>query len=118
MDNSTLGTIYALKHATKEYDETVIDYWSELTGTPAKYYGEASLTDIAISCMLDYMETADKPRFVLWCLFNYMHFDYKHLFKSDKDFDARVRDAIWTTLALTQVRDDNGFINGFRELDE
>ena len=118
MKDSTLGTVYALKHGNKELDEVVIDYWSELTGTPAKYYGKEILMDIAIDVLRDYISTADNPSFVLWELFNYMHFDCKSLYKVEKEFDDRVRDAIWTTLVMTQVRDNEKYVNGFRELEE
>lgn len=118
MEDSTLGTIYALKHADKSYDEAVIDFWSEYTETPAKYYGKEVLMDIATNAIRDYISTADNPSYVLYMLFDYMHFDCKSLWKVDKDFDDRVRDAIWTTLALTQVRRDGKYINGFRELDK
>lgn len=116
MKDSTIGTIYALKHSSTPYNEAVIDYWSEYTGTPAKYYGKEILMDIAINALRDYISTADNPSYVLWELFNHMHFDCKHLYKVDKEFDDRVRDAIWITLAMTQVRDENGYVNGFREL--
>ena len=119
MDNSTIKTIYALKNGDKSFDEVVIDYWSEYTGTPAKYYGKQALMDIAVMLIRDYIATADDPSYVLMELFNYMRFDYKHLWKSDKEFDDRVRDAIWTTLVITRVKDGNGnFVNGFRELDD
>ena len=116
MTDSTLGTIYALKHTKVGYDEAAIEFWSKLTETPPKYYGQENLVNIAVECILDYISTADNPRFVLWELFQYMRFDCKHIAKNDMSFDDRVRNAIWTTLALTQVRDDYGFVNGFREL--
>ena len=117
MTDTTLSTIYAIKHAITGYDEAVIDFWSKYTNTPAKYYGTEQLLDISISTLLDYIETADNPRYVLWCLFQYIHFDCKHLYKNEKSFDDRVRDGIWTTLALTQVKNSDGnFVNGFREM--
>lgn len=116
MEDSTIGTIYALKHNSKPYDEAVINYWSNYTDTPAKYYGKDTLMDIATNTLRDYIKTADNPSYVLWELFNYMHFDCQHLYKVDKEFDDRVRDAIWATLTMTQVRDKNGYVNGFREL--
>lgn len=118
MDNSTLGTIYTLKHSKKEYDEAVIDYWSEYTDTPAKYYGKEILMDIAVKTIRDYISTADNPSYVLYNLFDCMHFDCKSLWKVDKDFDDRVRNAIWNTLVMSQVKNSDGnYINGFRELD-
>lgn len=119
MKDSTIGTIYALKRSDKPYDEAVIDYWSEYTGTPAKYYGKEILMNIAIDAIRDYISTADNPSFVLYELFEYMHFDCKHLYKIDKEFDDRVREAIWTTLVMTQVRNlDGNYVNGFRKLDD
>lgn len=118
MDNSTIGTIYALKHGDKSYDDTVAEYWSDLTGTPIKYYGEMNLTKIAQNVFTDYIKTADNPSYELWNLFDNMRFDYNRLYKCDDSFDKRVRNAIWAALVGTRVRNDNGFVNGFRELEE
>ena len=118
MDNSTLGTIYALKQSGKPYDEAAIDFWSEYTGTPAKYYGERNLMMIAENVFTDYIKTADNPSYELWNFFDCMRFDYKCLYKSEESFDKRVRNAIWSALASTRVRNNNGFVNGFRELEE
>ena len=117
MDNSTLGTIYALKHTNKEYDEAVIDWWSEYTGTPAEHYGEESLTKIAQNVFADYIKTADNPSFEVWNLFDSMRFDYKLLYKPEGSFDKRVRNAIWVALVGTRVRNNGNYINGFRELE-
>ena len=74
---------------------------------------------IATDAIKDYINTANNPSFVLYELFDYMHFDCKHLYKIEKDFDDRVSEAIWTTLVMTQVRDKNGnYVNGFRKLEE
>lgn len=118
MKNSTLGTIYALKHCETIYDEAVINWWSEYTGTPAKHYTKEHLMDFAVDVIRDYISTADNPSFVLYELFDYMHFDCKHLLKRESEFDDRVRNAIWATLAGTQVRNKNGFVNGFREMED
>lgn len=118
MQDSTIGTIYALKHTKIGYDESVIEFWSKYTDTPPNHYRKEQLMDIAIQCILDYIETADNPRFVSWELFQHMRFDCKSIIKNDQSFDDRVRTAIWATLAGVQVRDKNGFVNGFRDLPE
>lgn len=118
MTDVTLGLIYALKHRDKSYDEAVIDFYSKLSGTDPKYYGKETLVNIAIDAIRDYISTADNPSFVLYELFEYMHFDCKRLYKIEKDFDDRVREAIWATLEMTRVRDNGGYVNGFRDLKE
>lgn len=118
MDDSTIGTIYALKHADKEYDEAVTDYWSKYTGTPAKHYGEESLTKIAQSVFIDYIKTADNPSFEVWNLFDSIRFNYKLLHTPKESFDKRMRDAIWIALVRTTVRRNGNYVNGFRELND
>jgi hypothetical protein len=118
MEDSTLGTIYAIKHNShKDYEEAVIDFWAEYTGTPAQYYHERILMDIAESTFRDFIATADNPSFVMWELFGHLKFDCKSFIKSEESFDKRVRNAIWKTFAGLQVRDSNGYINGFREME-
>lgn len=121
MKNSTIRTIYALKKGCKSFDDVVTDYWSEYSGVPAKYYDKRTLMDIAVAILRDYISTADNPSYVLFELFDYMRFDCKHFYNTyeNKEFDDRVRYAIWTTLAMTDVVDENGnFVNGFRELND
>lgn len=117
MEDSTLGTIYAIKHSHKDPEEAVIDFWSEYTGTPAQYYHERILMDIAESTFRDFIATADNPSFVMWELFENMRFDCKNFYKSEESFDKRVRNAIWNTFAGLQVRNSDGYVNGFRELE-
>ena len=118
MDNSTIGTIYALKNGDKSFDKVVAEYWSNRTGIPVEYYDERTLMDIAQGLFLDYISTADNPRYEIWNLFDNMRFDYRSFCKSEESFDKRVRDAIWTTLMFTDVRDKGEFVNGFRELND
>lgn len=119
MEDSTIGTIYALKHVDKSYDDSVIEFWSKYTETPPEYYRTETLMKIAKMVMEDYMNTADNPRLVMYCLLENMRFDCEHLIKEEETFDDRVRRAIWETLTMTKVKDDNGnYVNGFRELEE
>ena len=118
MEDSTLGTIYALKHTEKDYDKTVIDYWSEYTGTPVSHYEEESLTKIARNVFIDYIQTADNPSCDLENLFSGMPFDYKPFQRKHSTFDKTIRNAIWSALVCTRVRKDGNYVNGFRELKE
>ena len=118
MEDSTIRTIYALKNGDKSFDEVVAEYWSNYTGVPTEYYGENTLMQIAQGVFLDYINTADNPRYEIWNLFDNMRFDYKSICKSEDSFDKRIRNAIWTTLVLTDVRDKGEFVNGFRELND
>lgn len=118
MNNTTLGLIYALKQENSSFDDIVINFYSKLCDVDPKYYGKETLMDIATNAIRDYISTADNPSFVLFELFDCMHFDCKHLYKIEKDFDDRVREAIWTTLALTAVKNNGKYVNGFRDLNE
>lgn len=118
MEKSTIGTIYALKNGNKSFDEVVAEYWSNYTGTPIEYYKERDLMHIVQNVFLDYISTADNPKYEVWNLFNNMWFDCDRLCKCTDDFDKRIRNAIYTTLILTDVMDGNRFVNGFRELDD
>lgn len=119
MDNSTIRTIYELKKENMSFDDAVAEYWSNYSGTPIECYDEGVLMRIAENVFLDYIGTADNPRYEIWNLFDNMRFDYKRFYKqSEFDFDKRVRYAIWATLANTDVRNNGEFVNGFRELDD
>ena len=118
MKKSTIKTIYALKSADKPFDEVIAEYWSNYTGTPIEYYRERDLMRIAQDVFLDYISTADNPKYEVWHLFNNMWFDCDRLCKCTNDFDKRIRNAIYTTLILAEVRDGNGYVNGFIELDD
>lgn len=117
MKDSTMQTIYALKKGDMSFDDAVAEYWSKHTGTPIQYYDEGFLTKIAEDVFLDYISTADNPKYEVWNLFDNMRFDYKRFYKqSELSFDKRIRNAIWTTLVFTDVKNNDGFVNGFREL--
>lgn len=118
MLNSTIETIYALKNGDKPFDKAVAEYWSKYSGCPVEYYDERILMRIAQEVFLDYIHTADNPRYEVWNLFENMRFDCNRLYKSEDSFDNRIRNAIWTTLMLTDVRNNDGFVNGFRELED
>ena len=113
MKNSTIRLIYALKNNHKTYDVTVSEYLSDKTGISVEYFNDEVLAKIAQDAFLDYISTADNPRYEVWNLFNNMW-----LFNDNRSFDKRAGNAIWATLALTDVRDRNGFVNGFRELND
>lgn len=116
MNKSTIETIYALKSSNKSYDEVITEYWSKHTGVPIEYYKERDLMRIVQSVFLDYISTADNPKYEVWNLFENMWFDCDRLCKCTDDFDKRIRNAIYTTLILTDVRDGHGYVNGFRDI--
>ena len=116
MKDSTIGTIYALKSGDKSFDEVVTEYWSKYTGTPIEAYNERTLMRIVENVFLDYISKADKPKYEVRKLFENMWFDCDRFCKCTDDFDKRIRNAVYTTLILTDVMDGNGFVNGFREI--
>lgn len=119
MKDVTLSVIYAIKQRQGSYDKAVIDFYSKYSGCDPKWYGKEILMRIAVDTIRDYMSTVDNPSFLLWELFEFMHFDCKRLHPIvGQDFDDRVREAIWTTLEMQQVRDNGEYVNGFRDLEE
>lgn len=118
MEKSTLGTIYALKQGEGTYDERVAKYWSEYTGTPIKRYDNFALTEIAQDVFCDYIKTADMPNYEVERMFNFIPFDYRLIYPlPDESFDSKIRNAIWSALALTRIKKDDKYINGFEDFE-
>ena len=112
MLDSTIKTIYALKQNYREMamnggDTIVKPLWAEITGTPIEGFNDLTMTNLAKGIFMDYLKTADNPYFEVQSLLNGLPSS------SPEEF----RNAIWSTLALTSVKDKKGnFLNGFKDI--
>lgn len=116
MLDSTIKTIYTLKDNYFKIrnggaDKIVAQFWSEFTGTPIEGFNDLTMTNLAKGIFMDYLKTADDPYLEVQSLLNGLPSS------SPEEF----RNAIWSTLALTSVKNKNdnyvNYVNGFRELD-
>ena len=111
MEQRTLNIINILKGNTKYYGiyddvdaiEAIKQYMADECAYKAEWYTEKDMFDILYTAMLEYLDHCDKPSFFMWCLKDVMR---KH------NWDMYHAIAVVFS-AYTQVRDDNGYINGF-----
>ena len=106
MDDLTLELIYALKHQNYGKStllEETIAFLSDYTCTPARCYNEAEMKRISQLCFVDYLRTARNPAYEVQRFFDILNR------KGDST------KAILECLRSVQVRDKNGYINGFRD---
>lgn len=109
MDNLTLNLIYALKQRRFEKGtliEEAIAFLSEYTITPPQYYTDSEMERISQMVFVEYLRTARNPAFEVERFFEIQN---RH---------RNTTLAILECLRNTQVRDEHGFINGFREGDK
>lgn len=107
MDDLTLGVIYAVKHrdhGKKTLTEEAAAFLSKYTETPIQYYTTSEMDRIAKMLFIDYLKTARNPAFEVDRLF--------HPIGTRNITDA---ENIFVCLSLTRVKDESGYINGFRE---
>ncbi len=100
----TLEWIYALKRRDENtLTERTIGFLSEYSGTPIDYYDNETVRQFVRSSFIDYLRTADNPAFAVW-----QYFDCQKYHPDDTE-------ALMASLLLAQVRDDSGYVNGFRD---
>ena len=124
MTDLTLGLIYAVKHSGKSAKESIIDFLSEYTGTPKKYYSDSELVRIIRDSFVDYLKTADNPAFDVWQYFDIKQKqeNFKDIYpeqqkkyaKRDGNMDIDT-EAIISAFRLARVQKDGKYVNGFRE---
>ena len=106
MNETTLELIYALKHRKYEKDtlfEEAAEFLSAYTCTPIGYYNEAEIGRIVQMAFVDYLRTAHNPAYEVQRFFD--------IFNRKGDTTATILEC----LRSTQVKDKNGYINGFRD---
>ena len=108
MDQRTLDIIHICKGNTKygrndSVYNGIRDYMAEQCMVHPDYYTDEDVSLILYEAMSDYLDHCDKPSFFMWCLKDVMR---KH------NWDIYHAIAVVFS-AYTQVRDDNGYINGF-----
>lgn len=107
MEKITMQFIYALKHGFQHTVEAnAIKAISELTDTPEEHYQPYILNNVVQQMFRDYISTCDKPSYEIWLFFVY--------YNNCQD----MTNALLITLQMTQVRDDNGYVNGFSEVED
>ena len=110
MDQRTLNIINIVKGNTKYYRiydntdviEAIKQYMADECAYKAEWYTNRDMLDIMYDAMRDYLDHCDKPSFFMWEL-------KEVLMKDSENLPLRIAIA----LSLVQVKDDNGYINGF-----
>jgi hypothetical protein len=110
MEQRTLNIINIVKGNTKylyhngntDTIEAIKQYMADECAYKAEWYTEKDMLDIMYDAMRDYLDHCDKPSFFMW--------ELKEVFMGDTE-NLPLRIAI--ALSLQQVRDDNGYVNGF-----
>lgn len=127
MDNRTLGIIYAIKKGDNTARQNIIDFMSKYSDTPKEYYTDYNLIPLIEATFVDYLKTADNPSFDVWQYFdakgrsrNFQQFypDRAVEFQKTSEGFGIDTDAIISALALTTVRKDGKYVNGFRDYTE
>lgn len=85
-------------------EEAIIAYMSAECDCPREHYNQKNLENIALEALYDYMNFVDRPGYELRQLFHQYHSQ-----------DPSILKRILTMFQLTQVRDKNGYVNGFSE---
>lgn len=109
----------SLKHSTPK--DCLIDFYSEVTGSPTSEYDNKTINDIANNLLRDYASTADiNPLSELTTniqneLNTYTQ-NKKNIVITNDTFRTMYTNAILKTLMHVQVRNEQGkFINGFTD---
>lgn len=108
MDQRTLNIIYLCKrHSHKYWDgannciDAIKNYMADECAYEAEWYTDKDMLDIMYDAMKDYLDHCDKPSAFMWQL--------KDVHLQEENLPLRIAIA----LSLVQVRDDNGYVNGF-----
>jgi len=111
MEDRTIKFIRAIKGGIEfrpTIEETAVAFMSDYSGVPESRYTNDLLFKIVKDFFLDFLKTADNPSFEMW-----RFFDVKY-----KAFETRDDTyAMLVTMQLAQVRNDDGYVNGFRDLE-
>lgn len=110
MRDSTIKFIYAIKGEIEfrpTLQETAIAFMADYTGTPESYYNKENLYDIVKGFFLDFLGSTDDPVFTVS-----QYFHAKHLGLETRDDTY----AMLVAMQLAQVRNEHGYVNGFRDV--
>ena len=109
MEQRTLNIIYICKgHSRKYWDgayshiDAIKNYMADECAYEAGLYTNRDMLDIMWYAMQDYLDHCDRPSAFMWQL--------KNVIGAAPD---NIPERIAIALSLVQVRDDNGYINGF-----
>ena len=109
MEQRTLNIIYVCKrHSHKYWDganthiDAIKNYMADECAFKAEWYTDRDMLDIMWTAMQDYLDHCDRPSAFMWQL--------KNVIGVAPD---NIPERIAIALSLVQVRDDNGYVNGF-----
>lgn len=108
MTQRTCNIIMCCKGNTKYADKcdpiySIKRYMGDERAFYWENYTDAMVQDILYTALMDYIDEVKKPSFVLWCL------------KNDGRFHDNINEKICAMFANVQVRDENGYVNGFTQ---
>ena len=106
MTDHTISIIKAIKLSGKVWNQAVAEYMSKYSGSLVDEYTETELNRILKEAFLDYLTTCDNPSMEVRDLLDFM----------DNNGSRSLGHHIANVLGLTQVRDGDKYVNGFREL--
>lgn len=106
MTDLTLNIIKSIKCSGKVWNRAVAEYMSEYSGCPVEDYTETSLNHILKEAFIDYVSTCDNPEEPVRELFDFI----------ENNGARSLGHHIANVLGLTQVRKNDKYINGFRDL--
>lgn len=79
-------------------------YMSEECDCPIEDYTESIMEQIIMEAMYDYIDTCDRPSYLL-----------RLVYSAGVSRNLTFVEKVCIAFCLVQVRDDNGYINGFTE---
>ena len=111
-NDKTFGMIMYLKNYTSDYDslrECAIGYMIEYSGCDREVYTNEKIENIIYEVFCDFINCVDRPS----SQFYQMRESKKILELTGMTFN--IYDLMLSAMSMVQVRDDNGYINGFTE---
>ena len=109
MDDYTQKFIMVLKHRPKNkatLREEAEEFIAEYCGLQRQYVTTSELYRVAKTLFVEYLSTANNPAN-----------EVRHFFEAEARIGNNL-DAILECLRATQVRNANGYINGFKEMED
>lgn len=110
MDKKTVGMIRFLKHHGTEYPtyrDAAIAYMMDYSGCDRKVYTDGVIESIIFEVFCDFIDAVDKPSMHI------RQMQESQRISNHSAFASNVYDYMLSAMAMVQVRNDHGYINGF-----